>query len=100
MSISIEKFKEIKLKYGNMSSWAIWKEKDIKEKSKIGDLSIFENFRNIRLNPNVIFLGLNISQKMHPFSFAYIGLVVVQYPSHAAIEGVCSIRQEHRAGQA
>jgi hypothetical protein len=64
MSISIEKFEEIKLKYGNMSSWAIWKEKDIKEKSKIGDLSIFENFTNIRLNPNVIFLGLNISQKI------------------------------------
>ena len=37
---------------------------------------------------------------MHPFSFAYIGLVVVQYPSHGAKEGVCSIRLEHRAGQA
>ena len=64
MAISIEKFEEIKLKYGNMSSWAIWKEKDIKEKSKIGDLSLFENITNLKLNPNIIFVGLNISQKI------------------------------------
>ena len=64
MSISIEKFEEIKIKYGNMSSWAIWKEKDIKEKSNIGDLSIFDNFTNLKLNPNIIFVGLNISQKI------------------------------------
>jgi hypothetical protein len=64
MSITIEKYEEIKKKYGNMSSWAIWKEKDIKEKSNIGDLSLFENFTNITLNTNIIFVGLNISQKI------------------------------------
>lgn len=64
----LKSLEEIKIKYGHMSSWAIWKEKDIKEKSKIGDLTIFENNTNLILNPNVIFVGLNISQKiMNPF---------------------------------
>jgi hypothetical protein len=36
---------------------------------------------------------------MHSFSFAYIDLVVVQYPSHGAIEGVCNIQRERRGGQ-
>lgn len=58
---------QIKIKYGHMSSWAVWKDKDIKEKSNIGDLSVFENI-NLILNPNVIFVGLNISQKIsEPF---------------------------------
>lgn len=63
----LKSFEEIKIKYGHMSSWAIWKEKEIKEKSNVGDVSIFIN-PAIILNPNVIFVGLNISQKiMNPF---------------------------------
>ena len=44
MSISEEKFQEIKTKYGHMSSWAIWKNKDEngKEKSNVGNITIFE----------------------------------------------------------
>jgi len=60
----IEYFEKIKIKYGHMSSWAIWYEKDIKEKSNIGNLSIFVNPKNILLKPNIIFVGLNISQKI------------------------------------
>jgi hypothetical protein len=66
MSISLNKFEEIKIKYGHMSSWALWKEKDIKEKSNVGDISIFKSIFNepSLLNPNIIFVGLNISQKI------------------------------------
>jgi hypothetical protein len=68
MSISFTHLEKIKIKYGHMSSWAIWRDKDIKEKSNISDLSIFVNPINTKLNPNVIFVGLNISQKIiEPF---------------------------------
>lgn len=68
MSISVHHLEEIKLKYGHMSSWAIWREKDAKEKSNISDLSIFVNPINAILTPNVIFVGLNISKKItEPF---------------------------------
>ena len=63
----LKSFEEIKIQYGHMSSWAIWQKKDIKEKSNVGDVSIFIN-PSVILNPNVIFVGLNISQKiMNPF---------------------------------
>jgi len=63
----LKSFEEIKIQYGHMSSWAIWHEKAIKAKSNVGDLSIFIN-PSVILNPNVIFIGLNISQKiMNPF---------------------------------
>jgi len=68
MSISEEKFQEIKNKYGHMSSWAIWKNKDEngKEKSNVGN--IFETVSQ-SLNPNVVFIGLNISKKIvEPFA--------------------------------
>ena len=70
MSISKEKFQEIKMKYGHMSSWAIWKNKDEngKEKSNVGDTTIFETVSE-SLNPNIVFIGLNISGKIIiPFS--------------------------------
>jgi len=69
MSITTEKFEEIKTKYGHMSSWALWKDKDEqgKEKSNMGDTSIFETSVD-SLNPNVVFVGLNISKKIiEPF---------------------------------
>lgn len=70
MSISEEKFQEIKTKYGHMSSWAIWKNKDenCKEKSNVGNITIFETVSQ-SLNPNVVFIGLNISKKIvEPFA--------------------------------
>ena len=70
MPITAEKFQEIKTKYGHMSSWAIWKKKDenSKEKSNVGDTTIFETVSEI-FNPNIIFIGLNISKKIiEPFA--------------------------------
>ena len=52
---------EIKTKYGHVGSWAVWREKSRKEKSNVGDLTIFENFIS---NPNIVFVGLNISKKI------------------------------------
>jgi hypothetical protein len=65
MPITLEKFTEIKNKYGSMSSWAIWKEQEDTIKSGISDISFFENPTDITLNilkPNIILVGLNISK--------------------------------------
>jgi len=71
--ISLEKFKQIKQKYGSMASWAFWKELIPGEKAKsgMGDISFFDNptdnFLKM-LNPNIILVGLNISRKIvRPF---------------------------------
>ena len=42
-NISLEKYEKIKLKYGSLSSWAIWSEQGEKTKSNMGDISFFEN---------------------------------------------------------
>ena len=68
-SMTSEKYEEIKRKYGHMSSWAIYADKkhNDKEKSGVGDISVFETPDSglLRaLNPNVVFVGLNISQKI------------------------------------
>ena len=68
-SISYEKFQDIKNRYGHLSSWAIWKEWKPPEKPKsgMGDISFFDN-PSIELlktlNPNIVLVGLNISQKV------------------------------------
>ena len=65
MQLTLDKFTEIKNKYGSMSSWAIWKEQEDTIKSGISDISFFENPTDITLNilnPNIILVGLNISQ--------------------------------------
>lgn len=68
MSITNEKFVSIKSKYGHMSSWAIWTNKSIKEKSNMDDISFFDNIKDIKFNPNIILVGLNISEKIkRPF---------------------------------
>ncbi len=64
MSVTPEKINEISQKYGHMGSWAVWKDKDIKEKSNVGDLSIFTEISPSVLNINTVFVGLNISQKI------------------------------------
>jgi len=65
--ITIESYNKIKEKYGNISSWAIWSEENIKSKSGMDDILFFENptpmILNI-LNPNIILVGLNISEKI------------------------------------
>jgi len=61
--ITQEKFIKIKEKYGFWSSWAVWSEQGTTPKSNVGDLSIFDGNEILKiLNPNVIFVGLNISR--------------------------------------
>jgi hypothetical protein len=63
--ITLEKYENIKSKYGNMSSWAIWAEQLDTIKSGMGDISFFENPTITTLNmlkPNIILVGLNISK--------------------------------------
>jgi hypothetical protein len=68
MNITNENFLSIKSKYGHMASWAIWANKNIKEKSNIDDISFLDNIKNIKLNNNIILVGLNISEKIkRPF---------------------------------
>ena len=67
--ITIETYNKIKEKYGNVSSWAIWMIENSNIKSKLGmdDISFFENPTETTLdmlNPNIILVGLNISEKI------------------------------------
>jgi len=66
--ITINAYNIIKEKYGNISSWALWTE-HLDNRSKIGmdDISFFENPSQSTLeslNPNIILVGLNISEKI------------------------------------
>ena len=64
MEITEEKFNSIKLNYGHCASWAVWNKKDVKECSNLSDLSIFEDFKNLKLKNNFILVGLTISGKI------------------------------------
>lgn len=61
--ITKELYIEIANKYGEFASWAVWVNENIKPKSNIGDMSIFDLDKNPNLfellNPNVIMVGLN-----------------------------------------
>ena len=58
--IDIERYNNLKEKYGACSSWTIWKEAGPTPKSYTGDMSIF-NDANIcdKLNDKYVFIGLN-----------------------------------------
>ena len=65
--ITREKFEFMKSKYGDFSSWSVWKkENPDKPTSNIGDLDVLDPDNNKDLlsilNPNVILVGLNISR--------------------------------------
>ena len=66
-------FYKIKDKYEYWSSWAVWAEQEGPIKSNIGNLEIFNLDKNPKildvLNPNIIFVGLNISREVE-FPFA------------------------------
>lgn len=66
--ITNDHYERIKKKYGHMSSWAIYVDKkEEKEKSEVGNTSFFENPNRLtmtKLNPNIILVGLNISEKI------------------------------------
>ena len=72
--IDITKFKFIKKKYGYCGSWAIWAEEGEFPSSNQDDLTILDPKINnnllSQLNPNVVFVALNLSsQKLStPFS--------------------------------
>jgi len=66
--LNIHTYNKIKEKYGNISSWALWAEPaDIRSKLGMEDISFFEtpsdNTLNL-LNPNIVLVGLNISEKI------------------------------------
>jgi hypothetical protein len=68
-----EHFINISNKYGEFASWAVWANEDLKPKSNIGDMSIFDleknpNLLNI-LNPNVVMVGLNFSRSIEKVKF-------------------------------
>ena len=64
--LTLEKFNDIKNKYGKCASWAIWASEGKNPTSNIGDLSVLDPATNENLlsllNPNVIFVGLNLSR--------------------------------------
>ena len=66
--LTIDTYNKIKEKYGNISSWALWTEPvDIRSKLGMEDISFFENPSHKTLdllNPNIILVGLNISEKI------------------------------------
>lgn len=69
--ISIEKFTEIRERFGHFASWAIWADEGANPKDNIDDLSVLNPDVNPRLlkmlHGNSILLGLNISRKIeHP----------------------------------
>ena len=51
-------YKEIAHKYGEFSCWAVWANADIKPKSNIGDMSIFDLDKNPRLLETLCMLPL------------------------------------------
>lgn len=52
---------KLKSKYGQTSSWAIWKEAGLKPKSNTGDMTIFNENICDKLNDRYVFVGLNVS---------------------------------------
>jgi hypothetical protein len=66
--ISIEKFVEIRERFGHFASWAIWADEGANPKANIDDLSVLDPDVNPRLlkmiHGNSILLGLNISRRI------------------------------------
>lgn len=66
--ISIEKFIEIRERFGHFASWAIWADEGVNPKDNIDDLSVLNPDVNSgllkMLHGNSILLGLNISRRI------------------------------------
>jgi hypothetical protein len=70
--MTIDRFTEIRERFGHFASWAAWAEGGRNAKSGIDDLSIFAPDGNPNLletlHGNAVFLGLNISRRIErPF---------------------------------
>lgn len=62
-----ERYNNIKKDYGHVGSWAIWDKINEKKRPKygVGNIDIFEKEDIVeKLNPNIVFVGLNISKKI------------------------------------
>ena len=60
--ISKDRYEILKARYGDVSSWAIWKEPGQSPRSNTGDMSVFDHPDLLEvLNPNIVFVGLNAS---------------------------------------
>ena len=68
--ISKELFETIKEKYGDVASWAVWKEEGLRPKSNMGHLNVFDLQKNPSLldvlKNNVVMIGLNFSRPLTP----------------------------------
>lgn len=65
--LTMQRYEQIKTKYGHMSSWAIYsgKKDGEKEKSAMDDISFFDDPSILpKLKPNIVLVGLNISEKI------------------------------------
>jgi hypothetical protein len=69
--INRERFDSVRKKYWHYASWAVWGAEGLTPKSRMGDISFFEEPREellATLNPEVILVGLNISRPIpRPF---------------------------------
>ena len=74
--ITLEEFNDIKAKYGKCASWAIWADQEERPKDNIGDLSVLDpkndekRLSEFKLNPNIVFVGLNLSRGNNECAFA------------------------------
>ena len=88
--MNLEKYLEIKDKYGKHGSWAIWSDGDGSAvKNNMDDVSFF-NKKEIykQLNPNIIMVGLNISKTFDPTPFLnFHGTVGGAYKLRHATKG-------------
>ena len=68
--ISREIFETIKLKYGDVASWAVWEDVGVKPKSNMGHLNIFDLQKYPALlevlKNNIVMVGLNYSRPVLP----------------------------------
>ncbi|MEQ7869308.1 hypothetical protein V6R97_01560 [Chromohalobacter salexigens] len=66
--IDIERFFEIRERFGHFASWAVWADEGVKPKDNIDDLSVLNPDENPNLlqivHANAILLGLNISREI------------------------------------
>jgi hypothetical protein len=70
--ISLEKFLEIRKRFGHFASWAVWAEEGDRPKENVDDLTVLDPEQNPALLETLhgesIFLGLNISRRIErPF---------------------------------
>ena len=67
--VDMQQFENIKQKYGQYASWAVWTEVSEKPKSNMGDVSCFKNESVLSLLKNdVVMVGLNFARPVSPVS--------------------------------